>query len=93
MNGIIIDGKVYEAVPKGSCRCDDCDLYNKCIDRSLGLDAFCVGLYGVCHGRIIFRFSKELTNKLNDKKNNKYDTKRTCNKGCIPSMYKVIFGL
>lgn len=65
MNGVIIDGKVYEAVSKGSYRCGDCDLYNKCIDRPLRLDAFCVGLYGVCRGRIIFRFSKELTDKIN----------------------------
>ncbi|MCM1067160.1 MAG: hypothetical protein NC418_06280 [Muribaculaceae bacterium] len=57
MNGIIIDSKVYEAVPRGSRHCFDCDLREKC-EASYG---FCMEL-GV--PRHIFRYSQSLTDKI-----------------------------
>lgn len=67
MNGIIIDGKVYEAVHRGSYHCSDCDLYKRCVDRPVVFDALCSGLVGICNEVIMFRFSKELTDKINAK--------------------------
>lgn len=64
MNGIIIDGKVYEAVHRGSCHCSDCDLYNRCLNRPVVFNALCMGFYDTCHDIIMFRFSKGRTEKL-----------------------------
>lgn len=37
INGIIISGKVYESIPKGSRHCTDCDLYDRCVGKELNL--------------------------------------------------------
>ena len=64
LNGIIIDGVVYEVTPKGSYHCSDCSLFEQCHD---GLT-----LYDICNAfrdrtkmQTIFRFSQSLTDKIN----------------------------
>lgn len=68
MKGIIINGKVYEAVLKRSQHCSDCDLYEECVNIPLGISSLCVGFCIIMrdrlNDRIIFRFSKELTEKI-----------------------------
>lgn len=58
LNGIIVSGKVYEAV-KGS-ECDECDCDN---------DArACLKCNHICQlWECVFRFSQELTDKINEK--------------------------
>lgn len=62
INAIIIDGKVYEAVEKGiGKRCFDCDLKEWC-----ATSVQC----NYCHSiddNTYFRYSQELTDKLNSK--------------------------
>ena len=60
INGIIIDGKVYEVVGKDNANpCDGCSLTDDC------------GIYGIIdfcmfHGNSThFRYSQSLTDKLN----------------------------
>ena len=59
--GIIIDGKVYEAILKGLNNCSDCALYGRCSHGyARGCDAFGYESY-------YFRFSQSLTDKINEK--------------------------
>lgn len=74
MNKIIIDGNVYEAVLKGSCHCNDCDLYNRCTNRPLKYVSFCSSYFFVFRERVIFRFSKELTDRLKIKRKSSPNT-------------------
>lgn len=67
INGIIIDGKVYEAVPKGSYHCSDCDLYKQCKRYSHVLTDACTNLMFVFEENIIFRYSQPLTDKINER--------------------------
>lgn len=62
ISGIIIDGKVYEAVPKGSRYCSDCDCYMNCCNEPLKYTGICMGFNS--QNKVIFRFSKELTDKI-----------------------------
>lgn len=59
-NGIIIDGKVYEAVPRGSYHCSDCALFTDCRQKEIGGFCLVTGQY-----QHIFRFSQSYTDKLN----------------------------
>ena len=60
MNGIIIDGKVYEAVEKENGNpCLDCALSDMC--GIIAIDDLCITL----GKRIYFRYSQSLTDKLN----------------------------
>lgn len=63
MNGIIIDGKVYEVVPYSLNDCHKCELKKEC-DRVTGSYCLADKLFGNKDMRI-FRFSQELTDKLN----------------------------
>lgn len=59
MNGIIIDGNVYVAMPKRSRHCSDCDLYEQCIiNRPLGFSSLCA--WFAIKEQVVFRFLKEL---------------------------------
>lgn len=64
INGIIIEGKVYEAVPKGSYHCSDCDLREQC---DCELDEACLNLGFHLDTNIVFRYSQPLTDKINEK--------------------------
>lgn len=61
MNGIIIDGKIYEALDAGDeLPCDKCVFHRKCVyDRCW--DA-CKEIFG---SNTYFRYSQSLTDKLN----------------------------
>ena len=64
LNGIIIDGKVYEAVLDDTDSCDECTF----VDNKIGCcrKSYCVSFipsYG--KSPYIFRFSQTLTDKLN----------------------------
>ncbi len=63
LNAIIKDGKVYEVVPYSLNACDKCDLKKECDQVT---QRYCLAdkLFG-CDGMRIFRFSQELTDKLN----------------------------
>ena len=61
INGIIVDGKVYEVISKGSYHCSDCALNERCHANGRYAPA-CVA-FG--YDRYIFRFSQTLTDKLN----------------------------
>lgn len=64
LNGIIINGKVYEAVKRGSYHCSDCALYQECNDKWLrSMKLLCEPIAD--KERILFRFSQTLTDKLN----------------------------
>lgn len=58
MNGIIIDGKVYVAVPKRSRHCSDCALYEQCINQPFRYGSMCAWLAE--KEQVVFRFLKEL---------------------------------
>ena len=59
MNGIIIDGKVYEAKPEE-------DIYS-CLGCDVNLPRPCMCAEVCSRQRSIFRYSQSLTDKLNDK--------------------------
>lgn len=61
LNAVIISGKVYEAIPKGSRHCSDCDLYDRCNVLFADLCA----LFAEDTTRMIFRYSQSLTDKIN----------------------------
>ena len=65
INGIIREGKVYKAV-RGECK--DCDLQKQCADKALFND-LCNYFeeYKIGNARI-FRYSPELTERLNSPK-------------------------
>lgn len=66
-NAIIIDGKVYEAVPRNSWRCQDCILTPVCDSEKF--EHVDVGLCEAIFKKqnIKFRFSQTLTDKINGK--------------------------
>ena len=66
MNGIIIDGKVYEVIPKGSYHCSDCSLFEQC-HAGLTLYDICNAFIGRTGTQTIFRVSQLLTDKINSK--------------------------
>lgn len=61
LNGIIYNGKVYESIKKDSYDCSDCALRERCGANGRYAPA-CVA-FGYDHP--IFRYSQELTDKLN----------------------------
>lgn len=63
MNGIILDGKVYEAIKRGSRHCSDCDLFSYC-NRYTSIT--CSNLTKDTGERSIFRYSQILTDKINE---------------------------
>ncbi|MDE7180078.1 MAG: hypothetical protein K2N88_02635 [Muribaculaceae bacterium] len=63
LNGIIVDGKVYEAVDRGAFSCKGCDLYKRC-HTNVRYASACIA-FG--YDRYIFRFSQSLTDKINEK--------------------------
>lgn len=64
INGIIIDGKIYKAV-LGECK--GCDLQEQCKENDLFND-LCNFFEGYNPKiTLIFRYSPELTDKINDK--------------------------
>ena len=65
MNGIIIDGKVYEVVPYSLNSCDKCALKKEC-DQITGDYCLVDKMFG-CNGMRVFRYSQSLTDKLNEK--------------------------
>ena len=65
MNGIIIDGKVYEAIPKGSYHCSDCSLFEQCKKDPANYGRLCIS--NILEDNVIFRFSQSLTDKINEK--------------------------
>lgn len=67
MNGIIIDGNVYEAVEdKKPWLCDRCDLRSRCkdidTDYDVDIETICVQIFGE---ETRLSFSQKLTDKLN----------------------------
>lgn len=65
MNGIIIDGKVYEVVDSGTTafECKDCAIREKC-DSLPGVLSLCFDVLPINHH---FRYSQSLADKLNGK--------------------------
>ena len=62
LNGIIIDGKVYEVADSGTIafECKDCAIREKCDPGVLSL---CFDVLPINHH---FRFSQSMTDKLNN---------------------------
>ena len=68
MNGLIIDGKVYEAVAQDMQFCCECDLYDKCCSWGEDHEKYHGMLLASCLAfgkENIFRYSQSLTDKLN----------------------------
>ncbi len=66
---IIVGGKVYEAVPKGSRHCSDCDLFRQCQARWRDrMATYCHAFDGQ---RIIFRLRQTEQDKSNPERENK----------------------
>ncbi len=63
INAIVIEGKVYELLPRCGCSCLTCALYKRCYANGRYAPA-CVA-FG--YDKYIFRFSQTLTDKLNEK--------------------------
>ncbi len=61
LNAIVIDGKCYELLPSCQRPCSACDLHERCYTNGRYAPA-CVA-FG--YNKYIFRFSQELTDKLN----------------------------
>lgn len=57
MNGIIIDGKVYVAVPKRSRHCSDCAFYEQCTNQPFRYSSLCAWFSE--KEQVVFRFLKE----------------------------------
>lgn len=69
MNGIIIDGKVYEAGPSGGySNCDGCDLTEVCDAHAHDICNDCSTIFDTSIDDPCwhFRFSQELTDKINN---------------------------
>lgn len=67
INGIIISGKVYEAVRyDGISPCMDCRFFHECcrLEESYKTTQFCGDFLGGCN----FRYSPSLTERLNNPK-------------------------
>lgn len=58
MNGIIIDGNVYEAVPIIRPHCAVCDLFYECVNGRYAT------LKELENSDVLLRFSQELTDKI-----------------------------
>lgn len=66
INGIIIAGKVYTAEEQYIQICCECDLYNQCMSFSGDkLHDSLLSLCLACGKENIFRYSPELTDKIN----------------------------
>ena len=70
INGIVLNGKMYEAVPKTENGCADCCFHDNC--RRVMADlclSVAIRLSGTCQYNlvepIIFRFSQSITDKIN----------------------------
>lgn len=71
LNGIMLKGKYYEAVPKTENGCADCSLRDNCgrimADLCLSVAIKLSDTY--CHNAlkpVIFRFSQSITDKINN---------------------------
>lgn len=66
LNGLIIEGKVYAAVKDLPCK--DCDLDTKCQAIDVRTELSLCGLHGATVANDFgYRYSQELTDKLNKK--------------------------
>ena len=65
MNGIIIDGAVYEVAEWGKRECNECSLHKACQKRPIDENPYCASFSG--RRRKVLRYSQSLTDKLNDK--------------------------
>lgn len=65
INGIIVDGAVYEVAEYGKRQCNECDLKRKCMERLIDEHPYCNSFSG--RRRKILRYSQELTDKINEK--------------------------
>ena len=63
MNGIIIDGKVYEVADWSERECNDCSLQSKCKMRLIDENPYCATFSG--RRRKVLHYSQSLTDKLN----------------------------
>lgn len=61
IDGIIISGKVYEAIPRGLRHCSDCDLFDRCDVLFTDVCA----MFSEDMVARIFRYSQTLTDKIN----------------------------
>lgn len=68
INGIIIAGKIYKAEEQDIQICCECDLYDQCMsfDDNKLHDSLLL-LCQACGKENIFRYSQELTDKINKK--------------------------
>lgn len=74
LNAIVIGGRAYKALPKGSHSCSSCDLYVHCCDGcKLHGIGFCVQMFD--DPTLYFRYSESLTGKLNELKSKKNEHK------------------
>lgn len=64
LNGIKVDGKVYEVAEYGRRECNECELKKKCMERSIDENPYCASFSG--RRRKILRFSQTLTDKINN---------------------------
>lgn len=76
LNGIIVDGKVYEVVDSGTTafECKDCAIREKC-DLLPGALSLCFNVLPINHH---FRYSKELTDKINRQTPKTYEEDEGC---------------
>lgn len=65
LNGIIVDGKIYEVAEWGKRECNECSLHKACQKRPIDENPYCASFSG--RRRRILRFSQSLTNKINGK--------------------------
>lgn len=65
LNGIILDGKVYITDP-AAASCADCDLCEMCCGM-LEEEEWCIRAGATKDNDFGFRYSQELTDKINDK--------------------------
>lgn len=64
LNGVVFDGKFYEAEKGGNC--DKCDLRDECCKNVwVGI---CSNFETYLHGIHIFRLNQKITQKLNGEK-------------------------
>ncbi len=68
INGICINGKFYKAEEQDLQICCECDLYDQCMSFSgVKLHDSLLLLCQACGDENIFRYSQELTDKINKK--------------------------
>lgn len=61
INGIIVNGKVYEVIPVQTMKCHDCDMRDNC-RNTIFLSPCSVWNPS---GDVVLRYSQSLTDKLN----------------------------